>query len=163
MNRHDMTRGQLSGCGDLDFSPLFRSMIGIDRLAQFLDVPQTTNAYPPYNIEKTGADTYRISMAVAGFGQNDLDITAENGTLTVRGRKGEADKEDGSSFLHRGIATRAFEQRFQLADHIEVKDARIENGMLSIDLLREVPENLKPRKVLVKQGALDRSGEAFVA
>ncbi|MCB1537644.1 MAG: Hsp20 family protein [Rhodospirillales bacterium] len=147
-----MTRNQLATC-DLDFSPLFRSMIGFDRLASMLDAQPA--AYPPYNIEKTGEDSYQISMAVAGFGQDDLDINVENGTLIVRGQKKETSKDDGKTYLHRGIATRAFEQRFQLADHVEVKDARIEHGMLNVDLVREIPERLKPRKIAVKQGLLD--------
>ncbi|MBU6235147.1 MAG: Hsp20 family protein [Alphaproteobacteria bacterium] len=153
-----MTRNQLTSC-DLDFSPLFRSMIGFDRLAQMLDSQPASAAYPPYNIEKNGEDSYRISMAVAGFKQDDIDITVENGTLIVRGRKAEEDSSDGKVFLHRGIATRAFEQRFQLADHVEVKDAELEHGMLAIDLVRQVPERLKPRKIAVKQGLLDKARE----
>ena len=153
-------RNQLATC-DLDFSPLFRSMIGFDRLAQMLDDQATPNAYPPYNIEKTGEDAYQISMAVAGFAQDDLDITVENGTLIVRGKKQEDQRDEGKAYLHRGIATRAFEQRFQLADHVEVKDARIENGMLSVDLVREIPERLKPRKIAVKQGLLDKAKAAI--
>jgi molecular chaperone IbpA len=146
---------------DFDFSPLFRSMIGIDRLATMLDTP-TTNAYPPYNIEKTAEDEYRISMAIAGFAQDDIDITVEHGTLIVRGeKKTKEDTDEGKTYLHRGIATRAFEQRFQLADHVEVKDARIEHGMLSIELKREIPERLKPRKIAVKQGLLDKAREAL--
>lgn len=134
-------------------------MIGFDRLASMVDAQPAS--YPPYNIEKTGEDKYRISMAVAGFGQDDLDITVENGTLIVRGKKQDEKTDDGKSYLHRGIATRAFEQRFQLADHIEVRDARIEHGMLSVDLQREVPERLKPRKITVKQGLLDKAREAL--
>lgn len=156
-----MTRNQLATC-NLDFSPLFRSMIGFDRLADLLDGQLTTpNAYPPYNIEKTGEDDYRISMAVAGFNQDDLDITVENGTLVVKGHKAEEGTDEGRTYLHRGIATRAFEQRFQLADHVEVKDARIENGMLSVELVREIPERLKPRKISVKQGLLDKAKAAI--
>lgn len=154
-----MTRNQLATC-DLDFSPLFRSMIGFDRLAQMLDAT-TPNAYPPYNIEKAGENDYRIAMAVAGFAQDDIDITVENGTLIVRGRKQEDDKNEGTNYLHRGIATRAFEQRFQLADHVEVKDACLENGMLTVDLVREIPERLKPRKIEVKQGLLDKTKQAI--
>lgn len=145
-------RNNLAHC-DIDFSPLFRSMIGFDRLANMLDA-QPTNAYPPYNIEKTGDDTYRISMAVAGFAQDDLDLTVENGTLIVRGNKQDKSDTENANYLHRGIAARAFEQRFQLADHIEVKDARVEHGMLSVDLVREIPERLKPRKIEVKKGTL---------
>jgi molecular chaperone IbpA len=156
-----MTRNQLATC-DLDFSPLFRSMIGFDRLAQMMDA-QPTNAYPPYNIEKTGDDNYRISMAVAGFGQDDLDISVENGTLIVRGKKEDKADDDGKTYLHRGIATRAFEQRFQLADHVEVKDARINNGMLAVDLIRQVPERLKPRKINVKTGLLEKALSGLAA
>lgn len=156
-----MTRNQLATC-DLDFSPLFRSMIGFDRLASMLDA-QTPNAYPPYNIEKTADDQYRISMAVAGFTQDDIDITVENGTLVVRGEKRGETKDESKNYLHRGIATRNFEQRFQLADHVEVKDARIENGMLAVELKREIPERLKPRKIAVKQGLLDKAREALAA
>lgn len=154
-------RNQLAAC-DLDFSPLFRSMIGFDRLASMLDA-QPTNAYPPYNIEKTGDNDYRISMAVAGFGQDDLDITVENGTLIVRGNKQDKTADEGKNYLHRGIAARSFEQRFQLADHIEAKDARVEHGMLTVDLVREIPERLKPRKIAVKQGLLDKAREALSA
>jgi molecular chaperone IbpA len=154
-----MTRNQLATY-DLDFSPLFRSMIGFDRLASLLDA-QTPSAYPPYNIEKTADDEYRISMAVAGFAQSDLDISVENGTLIIRGEKQETNEGEGKNYLHRGIATRAFEQRFQLADHVEVKDARIENGMLAVDLVREVPERLKPRKIEVKKGLIEKAREAL--
>lgn len=143
----DQSRGQLATT-DFDFSPLFRSMIGFDRLASLLD--NQPAAYPPYNIEKTADDEYRISMAVAGFAQDDLDITVENGTLIVRGNKVKETEDEGRTYLHRGIATRAFEQRFQLADHVEVKEARVENGMLAVDLKREIPERLKPRKIPVK-------------
>ncbi len=150
-----MTRNQLATCGDLNFSPLFRSMIGIDRLAQMLDaqVPASSAGYPPYNIEKTDEDAYRISMAVAGFKREDIDITVENGTLIVSGRKVEDEKAESTVYLHRGIAGRGFEQRFQLADHVEVKDATLEHGMLSISLLRQVPERLKPRKIELSQAA----------
>lgn len=164
-----MTRTQMAparlGQG-ADFSPLFRSMIGFDRLANLLDGGAVTNAYPPYNIEKMGDDAYRISMAVAGFTQDDIDITVENGTLSVQGRKADErlegeDPDNGRIYLHRGIATRAFEQRFSLADHVEVKDASLANGMLTIDLLRVVPERLKPRKIEVKQSMFDKAKEAI--
>jgi len=138
----DSSRGQLTTTPDFDFSPLFRSMIGFDRLASLLD--NQPAAYPPYN------DQYRIQMAVAGFAQDDLDITVENGTLIVRGNKTKDVSDEGKTYLHRGIATRAFEQRFQLAEHVEVKEARVENGMLSVELQREIPERLKPRKIAVK-------------
>jgi molecular chaperone IbpA len=142
-----MTRNALA-TNDFDFSPLFRSMIGFDRLANFANTQPA--AYPPYNIEKTGEDEYRISMAVAGFSQDDIDLTVENGTLIVCGEKKTESQDEGTTYLHRGIATRAFEQRFQLADHVEVKEARMDNGMLSVELKREIPERLKPRKIAVK-------------
>lgn len=155
-----MTRNQLA---TIDFSPLFRSMIGVDRLASMLDTQQcmTTNAYPPYNIEKTGDDDYQIAMAVAGFAAEDIDMTVENGTLIVRGEKTAKQDDEGKTYLHRGIATRTFEQRFQLADHVEVKDANLKDGMLTVDLHREVPERLKPRKIEVKQGLIDRAKQAI--
>lgn len=145
-----MTRTQLASC-DPTFSPFFRSMIGFDRLAQMLDAqPSSAAAYPPYNIEKTGENDYKITMAVAGFTQDDLDIMVENGTLVVKGRKTEEEAQEGKTFLHRGIASRAFEQRFQLADHVEVRHANLEHGILAIDLVRETPERLKPRKISIK-------------
>jgi len=154
-----MTRNQLA---TLDFSPLFRSMIGFDRLANMLDTQAcTTAAYPPYNIEKTSDDDYQISMAVAGFASEDLDITVENGTLVVRGEKIAKTDDPDKTYLHRGIATRSFEQRFQLADHVEVKDANLKDGMLTVDLHRDVPERLKPRKIEVKQGLIDRAKQAI--
>lgn len=158
-----MTRNQLapSLAQGTDFAPLFRSMIGFDRLASLLDGQGVSNAYPPYNIEKTGEEAYKISMAVAGFTQSDIDITVEGGTLSVQGRKSDEKGDREAVFLHRGIATRAFEQRFQLADHVEVKSASLANGMLTIELKREVPERLKPRKIEVKQTMLDKAKEAI--
>jgi molecular chaperone IbpA len=136
-----------------DFSPLFRSTIGFDRLTRLIDAAQVDNgasAYPPYNIETTGEDAYRLTMAVAGFGADDLDITAKEGALVVTGK---ARKEDeGKQYLHRGIARRAFERRFQLADHIRVAGASLDNGLLHVDLVREVPEALKPRKIEIATG-----------
>ena len=132
-----------------DLTPLYRSTVGFDRLASILDqvmaadVGQTT--YPPYNIEKTGENAYRITLAVAGFSDDDLTIEAKEGQLVVTGRKAET--EDKANVLHRGIATRAFERRFQLADHVRAVDAVTENGLLHVDLVREVPEALKPRKI----------------
>jgi len=131
-----------------DFSPLYRSAIGFDRLAQLFDNAQRADSqpsYPPYNIELVADDKYRITMAVAGFSSAEIDIEAENDTLKIVGRK---QKEDQAvNFLHRGIAARDFEQRFQLANHIKVVGAQLENGLLSIELVREVPEALKPRKI----------------
>jgi molecular chaperone IbpA len=137
-----------------DFSPLFRSTIGFDRLTRLADaatrVDNAALAYPPYNIEKTGEDAYRLTMAVAGFASDELDITVHENTLIVVG-KAKKDGED-SRYLHRGIARRAFERRFSLADHIKVTGAAIENGMLHVDLTREVPEEAKPRKIQIGTG-----------
>jgi molecular chaperone IbpA len=137
-----------------DFSPLFRSTIGFDRLTRLVDaatrVDNASLAYPPYNIEKTGDDAYRLTMAVAGFSQDELDITTQENTLLVTG-KAKKD-EDGGRYLHRGIARRAFERRFSLADHIKVVGASLVNGMLHVDLVHEVPEAAKPRKVQIGAG-----------
>lgn len=142
----------------LDFTPVFRSSVGFDRMARLLDAAYRTeganqSGYPPYNIVKTDDDTYRISMAVAGFSESDLDVTVKENTLTVIGKLAPKDAGKGATFLHRGIATRAFEQRFDLADHILVSGAEIENGLLHIDLVREVPEEKRPRKVAVGRQA----------
>jgi molecular chaperone IbpA len=137
---------------DIDLSPLFRSTVGFDRLGRLLEsTMQAENAapaYPPYNIEKLGDDAYRIVMAVAGFAEGDLDVTVKEGTLTVTGKGAEDGKE--TKYLHRGIAGRAFERRFQLADHIRVEGASLENGLLTIELVREVPEALKPRQIAIE-------------
>lgn len=136
-----------------DLTPLYRSTVGFDRLASVLDqvmtsdVSQTT--YPPYNIEKTGDDSYRITVAVAGFSEDELNIEAREGQLIISGRKAEGESPDAGTFLHRGIATRAFERRFQLADHVRALDAVTENGLLHVDLVREVPEALKPRQIRI--------------
>ena len=135
-----------------DLSPLFRSTVGFDHLSRLIDaasrVDEQTVAYPPYNIEKLGEDSYRITMAVAGFGADDLTITSQNHSLVV---KGATKKEEGTAatYLHRGIAGRAFERRFDLADHIRVTGAALENGLLHVDLTREVPEALKPRTISI--------------
>ena len=140
-----------------DFSPLYRSAIGFDRLAQLFDNAQRADAqpsYPPYNIELVDENKYRITMAVAGFSSAEIDIEAENETLKIVGRK---QKEEGAvNFLHRGIAARDFEQRFQLANHIQVVGAKLENGLLNIELVREVPEALKPRKIEINGDNLHR-------
>ena len=132
-----------------DLAPLYRSTVGFDRLAAILDQVTSAdvaqNSYPPYNIEKTGENAYRITLAVAGFGDDELSIEAKDGQLVVSGRKAET--EEKATVLHRGIATRAFERRFQLADHVRAVDAVTENGLLHVDLVREVPEALKPRKI----------------
>ena len=135
-----------------DLSPLYRSTVGFDRLASILDqvsAAETQNTYPPYNIEKTGENAYRITLAVAGFSDAELAIEAKEGQLVVTGRKAET--EDTATVLHRGIATRAFERRFQLADHVRAVEAVTENGLLHIDLVREVPEALKPRKIEISR------------
>ena len=136
-----------------DFAPLFRTAIGFDRLARLVDSVQAaadTPSYPPYNIEKTGEDTYRLTMAVAGFKPEELDVTAKEGTLTVSGKAKQEAEQPRS--LHRGIARRAFERRFQLADFIQVKSASLENGLLNVELERVVPEALKPRKIEIGVG-----------
>src|SRR4051812_12333605 len=133
----------------LDLSPLFRASVGFDSLARVFDAATRMDdsyfSYPPYNIAKAGEDAYRITFALAGFGEKDLDVQVENNTLTVRGKV--AQDEKGATYLHRGIAGRSFERKFELADHIQVTGARMENGLLHIELKREVPEALKPRKV----------------
>ena len=134
----------------LDFSPLYRSSVGFDRTFNLLENAsrvQTIDNWPPYDIVKTGEDSYRISVAVAGFAQDDLDITFQSNLLTVTGKKQEA-SNDG--YLHRGIAGRPFEHRFELADHVRVNGADLSNGLLSIDLVREIPEALKPRKISIQ-------------
>jgi molecular chaperone IbpA len=137
-----------------DLSPLFRSSIGFDRLPRLVDVATRTGeaalSYPPYNIEKLGEDAYRVTMAVAGFGAGEIDITVHENTLTVTGAAKDEDKS--REYLYRGIAGRAFERRFQLADHIKVAGASLVNGLLDIELVREVPEQLKPRKIEIGAG-----------
>lgn len=132
-----------------DFSPLYRSTIGFDHLANMFDAATRTDqkqtSYPPYNIELLGENQYRISMAVAGFAQSELTIESENHTLTIAGNKA-ADKTQ-TTYLHRGIATRNFQRKFQLADHVKVKSAKLENGLLHIELEREIPDTMKPRKI----------------
>lgn len=135
----------------VDFSPLYRSTVGFDRLFTMLDSlaqPESGQSYPPYNIERTGDDAYRISMAVAGFSDEDISIEAHRNVLTVKGEKTE-EQAEGREFLHRGIAARAFERRFQLADHVEVEGAALKNGLLHIDLKRNIPEEMKPRKIAI--------------
>ena len=134
----------------VDFSPLYRSTVGFDRLVSMLDSlaqPEGGQSYPPYNIERTGDDAYRISMAVAGFSDEDISIEAHRNVLTVKGEKNENAEQDGGEVLYRGIASRAFERRFQLADFVEVQGAELRNGLLHIDLKRNIPEEMKPRKI----------------
>ena len=133
-----------------DLAPLYRSTIGYDRLASMLDDLSAFEApaYPPYNIEKLGEDEYRITMAVAGFSENDLHIELKQNTLTISGKKSERPESQGE-VLHQGIASRAFERRFQLADFVEVRGASLENGLLHVTLKREIPEAMKPRTIAI--------------
>jgi molecular chaperone IbpA len=139
-----------------DLSPLYRSTIGFDRFARMLDDMSAFEAptYPPYNIERVGDDEYRITMAVAGFGPDDLNIELNQNTLTISGKKSDR-SENGGEVLHQGIASRAFERRFQLADFVEVRGADLENGLLHVTLKREIPEAMKPRTIPIngKTGA----------
>ena len=138
-----------------DLSPLYRATVGFDRMADLLDQVMTKDAgpstYPPYNIEKTDEDAYRISIALAGFSEDELSIEQREAEMVVAARKGK--DETTRSYLHRGIATRAFEKRFQLADHVRVTGAVYENGILHVDLIREVPEALKPRRIEIASAA----------
>lgn len=137
-----------------DFAPLYRSSVGFDQLANLMDRVLSNDvsqpSYPPYNIEKTDDDAYRISIAVAGFSADDLGIEVKENALVVTARKAEDTNE--ATYLHRGIATRAFERRFHLADHVRVVGASHEDGMLHIDLEREIPEALKPRRIAISSG-----------
>ena len=137
-----------------DLSPFYRSTVGFDRLFSLLDSSAGTEAqtYPPYNIERTGENAYRITMAVAGFGEGDLAIEAKENTLTVKGDKKAETEPKEAEFLYRGIGARAFERRFQLADHVEVKGANLQNGLLHIDLVREIPDAKKPRAIAIGNG-----------
>ncbi len=134
----------------VDFAPLYRSTVGFDRLFNMLDgigQAEQANSYPPYNIERTGENAYRITMAVAGFDESELSIEAREHVLSVKGERSQ--EEDETEYLHRGIAKRAFERRFQLADHVEVRGALLKNGLLHIDLIRELPEAMKPRRIAI--------------
>jgi molecular chaperone IbpA len=135
-----------------DFSPYFRSTVGFDQLFNRLEqAVEAGNGYPPYNIERSDETHYRISVAVAGFAEKDLTVEVRDGVLTVSGKRDEAEKQ---SYLHQGIAGRAFERRFQLAEHVEVRAAKLENGLLHIDLERVVPEEKKPRRIAINAPAL---------
>lgn len=149
----------------IDFSPLYRSTVGFDRLFSLMDAmgagETSQPSYPPYNIERTGENAYRITMAVAGFGEADLGLEVKENTLLVKGERAvaETDKE----FLYRGIASRSFERRFQLADHVVVQGARLENGLLHVDLVREIPEAMKPRRIPISAPAGAKTIEAPTA
>jgi molecular chaperone IbpA len=135
-----------------DFTPLSRSTIGFDRLFGMLDQMSqhdTANGYPPYNIERADESHYRISLAVAGFAEKDLSVELRDGVLTVTGKRDEPEKADGKNVLYQGIAGRAFERRFQLAEHVEVRGAKLENGLLHVDLEQVVPEEKKPRRIQI--------------
>ena len=136
----------------IDLTPLLRATVGFDRMMNMLDasthLDEGALSYPPYNIEKTDEDAYRIVMAVAGFGEDELEITVKENSLIIAGKK-DKPESDGGTYLHRGIATRAFERHFDLADHIRVAGARIENGLLLIELVRELPEAMKPRSIKI--------------
>jgi molecular chaperone IbpA len=145
-----------------DLSPLFRSTVGFDRMSRLLDAAMEqdagTQSYPPYNIEKLDENDYRITMAVAGFSADDLEMTQTGGSLVITGRKESKVEED--RFLHRGIATRSFERRFQLADHIQIVNARLDNGLLHIDLHREVPEEKRPRTIRIENAVNNQTIES---
>ncbi len=140
---------------NFDFSPLYRSTIGFDHLSSLLDAANRSDtnqpAYPPYNIELLDTDKYQITMAVAGFVEDELELHSEKQTLTVRGQKTEG-REDQRNYLHQGIAARNFERRFQLADHVEVTGASLANGILHIDLVRVIPEAMKPKRIPIGAG-----------
>jgi molecular chaperone IbpA len=154
----------------LDFTPLFRSTVGFDRVPSLLSqaTDRADSGYPPYNIEKVGEDQYRIVMALAGFGKDDLEIVVEENRLTVRGHKREP---DGRTYLHHGIATRPFERQFDLADYVEATGAAMGDGLLVIELKRKLPEALKPRRIPIQPRVFvspelkangKRAGEAIV-
>ena len=134
-----------------DFSPLYRTSVGFDRLASMMSSATRQdqgNSYPPYNIRTTGEDNYQITMAVAGFAEEEIEITSEQNRLVITGSRAE-EKEEQGEYLHRGIATRSFERRFNLADHVKVVSASLENGLLYINLERELPEAMKPRTIKI--------------
>jgi len=134
-----------------DLAPLYRSTVGFDRLFSMLDGFEAAPGYPPYNIERTGENDYRVTVAVAGFGENEISIEAKENTLTIKGSKQTKEEENGE-VLYQGIAARAFERVFQLADHVQVKNASLENGLLHVDLVREIPEAKKPRQIPIGNG-----------
>lgn len=146
-----------------DFSPYHRSTVGFDRLFSTLESLAQGDGggnYPPYDIERLDEDSYRITLAVAGFAESEIELTAQQNLLTISARKDSEDEADPARYLHRGIANRAFERRFQLADHVEVRGARLINGLLSVDLVREVPEAMKPRKIAIGGGDLHQIADA---
>ena len=147
----------------IDLTPLYRNSVGFDRMASLLDnalrTDSSSQGYPPYNIEVLEENRYAISLAVAGFTQNDLDINIEKGVLTVRGKK---DDDGDKNYLHRGIANRAFERKFNLADYIEVTNADLDNGLLTISLLKEIPEAMKPKSIEINQAGKSKTEDRIV-
>jgi len=137
----------------IDYSPFFRSTVGFDRLIGLLE-SATEQGYPPYNIERSDENNYRVTLAVAGFAEKDLSVDVKDRVLTISGKREEGDKSEGKNVLYQGIAGRAFERRFQLADHVEVKAAKLENGLLHVDLEQIVPEEKKPRRININAPAL---------
>ena len=137
-----------------DLTPFYRSTVGFDRLFSLLDQSASESApgYPPYNIERTGENNFRISVAVSGFSQNEISIVAKENTLTIKGEKAANENSQSGEVLYRGIASRAFERQFQLADFVQVKNASLENGLLHVDLVREIPEAKKPRNIAISGG-----------
>ena len=144
-----------------DFSPLYRSFVGFDRMANLIDAAsqQATsgNSYPPYNVAQISENAYRIELAVAGFAEDELELESHENVLTISGRKAPSADNDAAEYLHRGIAERGFERRFQLADHVKVEGADLKNGLLVISLKRELPEALKPRKIAINDEILIQS------
>ncbi len=147
-----------------DFSPLFRSTIGFDRLTNIMDAAMrqndVTESYPPYNIQKTGENAYCITLAVAGFSEDELEIISHDGNLVIEGRVKPNEENSENTFLHRGIAGRAFKRSFQLADHIKITGANLSKGLLNVELVREIPEELKPRKIEISSSPKTRIIEA---
>ena len=146
----------------IDLSPLYRSSVGFDRMANLLDSAmrgeQQTGGYPPYDIEVLAENSYSVTVAVAGFKRDELDIQVENNVLTIRGKKADADTE--KQYLHRGIANRAFERKFNLADHVEVTTASLDNGLLTVSLKREIPEAMKPRSIEIGDASSTQTAQA---
>ena len=151
-----------------DFSPLYRNFVGFDRMANMIDnaatqAAQAGTTYPPYNVARLSEDTYRIELAVAGFEADDIEIETHEGTLTVIGGQTPKAENDAVEYLHRGIAERGFERRFQLADHVRVNGADLNNGLLAIDLIRDIPEALRPQKIAINGASLQSDGKLIAA
>jgi len=144
-----------------DYAPFFRSTVGFDHLLDLLEQgSESAQGYPPYNIERADENNYRVTVAVAGFAENDLNIEVRDGVLTVEGKR---DQDDKATYLHQGIAGRSFQRQFQLAEHMEVRGARLENGLLSVDLERVIPEEKKPRRITINAPELKTIGSSRAA